>query len=777
VIRNILHTDPTGMATTRLAQKGRPSLGLRLLLCFGAAGAAHAEVTAKQFEEQALPTLAVEESYDFLRQHTEGLPPRPRDPNLRPRPDELGIGEDWCLEIPADASVPLVTAGEELQRYLKEAMGVRIALKRPAQLGDWRGRERVIVAAARDKMPGCGEALKAAKDYRITVSNGTVAVCGFDDRGAMYGLYNLIMRFSLREAPYLPKALNTVRHSLYQARMTLSGLGWMEWPDRYLATLPLYGFDAIHCSIYRNPNNAPGPEPYWNDAAMRKHKPGAMKDLLRRTARFGIDFYAPILYQYTGTPENIEGLRQRVREIVTEFPEIRGYVLLTEGFFYKKWFGAGGEGGEDLRAWVREWSKAVGIAAEEAHKINPKLEILPWEYNVSFKPDQTNTKAYVMTQLPESTIPLLTFENGKGFELDGQKGYLRDYAISQVGPAEVTRAHLLEARKRNFRAVYSKADTFASWQFGTFPYLPFPYQWYARYQALEEWKIAGTLETWSYGFKPNWVAEMRAWYAWSDAPPLDDLLRQIARREFGEGSEEAVLAAWKHFSEAIRVYPDTGPNWGSCNALAAPLFFRKPKPRAMTLSHSWSDQGLWSHQSQLNPYWPYVPSRLIFWPDFSNGRNAAQSYAAFFTLPVFQKYLAFAADRMEEGLQLYRQAALSAPAAKRKGAFREVLLAEQLQRMMRSEHAIIAFEDLRLALAKASGAAEKRALLQKMTDLLQEERERTVSSQEAARRDSRLGYEWEQDYIYTPDTIQEKIDLIDETLNTQLPAYRRENGL
>ena len=183
----------------------------------------------------------------------------------------------------------------------------------------------------------------------------------------------------------------------------------------------------------------------------------------------------------------------------------------------------------------------MGIAADEAHKINPKVEILPWEYNVAFSPDQAATKAYVMTQLPESTIPLLTFENGKGFELDGQKGYLRDYAINQVGPAEVTQAQLRRPASATFRAVYSKADTFASWQFGTSPYLPFPYQWYARYKALEEWKIAGTLENWSYGFKPNWVAEMRAWYAWSNAPPLDNLLRHIARREFGAEGEDAAL--------------------------------------------------------------------------------------------------------------------------------------------------------------------------------------------------------------------------------------------
>lgn len=751
---------------------------LGVLLGPGFSGAADEPVTSKQFEAQALPALAVEESYDFLKQHAEGLPPRPRDPEARPAADEIEIGDGWSIVIPADASIPLTTAADELKRHLKDAMGVTVEVKRSEQLGDWRSHAKSIVAAPRDRMPGIGEALAGSKDYQITVADQTIGVCGFDERGAMFGLYNLIMRFNLREAPFLPKGLNTVRHSLYQARMVVSGLGWMEWPDRYLATLPQYGFDALHCSIYRNPNNAPGVDPHWGDAVMRKHPPGVMKSLIDRAAKFGVDIYAPLLYRYTGEPENIEGLRKLVREVVTEFPEIRGYILLTEGFYYKNWFGAGGQGNEDLRAWAREWAKAVGIAAEEAHKINPKIEILPWEYNIAFSPDQVETKAYVMTQLPESTIPLLTFENGKAFELDGQKGYLRDYAINQVGPAEVTQAQLLEIRKRNFRAVYSKADTFASWQFGTFPYLPFPYQWRARYKAMEEWGIKGALESWTYGFKPNWVAEARAWSAWTDAPPFEDLLRQIARREFGPDGVDDALAAWKHFSEAIQVYPDTGPNWGSCNAVASPLFFEQPsEPRTLavtTLDHSWTRETRWGG---LNPYWPYVPGRLIFWPDFTNTRDAARSYIAFFTVPVFQKYLNLAADRMEEGLQSYRRAALRAPEAKRKTAYREVLLAEQLQRMMRSEHAIIDFEQHRLALAKAADAAEKRELLDKMVAILKEERERTVSSRETAKRDSRLGYEWEQDYIYTPDTIDEKLKLIDETLDRQIPDYRRNNGL
>ncbi len=80
-----------------------------LLLCFGVAGEAHGQVSSKQFEAKALPALEVEESYDFLRQHTEGLPPRPRDPAMRAGADEIEIGTGWSIEIPADASRPLVS--------------------------------------------------------------------------------------------------------------------------------------------------------------------------------------------------------------------------------------------------------------------------------------------------------------------------------------------------------------------------------------------------------------------------------------------------------------------------------------------------------------------------------------------------------------------------------------------------------------------------------------------------------------------------------------------
>lgn len=653
-------------------------------------------------------------------------------------------------------------------------MQTQVTLEPRSWLSDVANLKNAIVAAPRDKLPGYGADLHGAKDYQIEASPARIVVCGFDERGAMYGLYNLESRMSLREAPFLPANLSLTRHSLYKARMTLSGLGYMEWPDAYLALLSRYGFDSIYASGYANPNGAPGAE--YANSKLRRQDPARVHDLISRASRYGIDLYCPILYLWTGEPENEAGLRKLVREIVSEFPQIRGYVLLTEGFFYKTWFGAGGHGNIDLRDWVTQWAKGVAVVSDECHKINPAIEVLPWEYNVDFRPSQVDVKRYVITQLPSDCIPLLTFENGKAFTFDGQTGSLRDYAISQVGPAEVTAAQIAEARRRGM-SVYAKADAWASWQYGTMPYLPFPQQWYARYKALEEYRIDGTLESWSYGFKPNFVAELRNWYSWSGAPPLDELLRSIARRDFGAGSEDKVVAAWEHFSAAIRLNPDTAPRAGGNVAIANPLFFEKPKARIVTYEHSWTDQDVWSKDARLDPGWPYMPSWMLFMPDFTNAVNRAEAYAKPFSVPVFAKYLRLTAEEMAKGLTSYRQAALAAPAAKKKRALREVLLAEQIERMTRSNLALQEFEDLRFRLVNSKNPVEQADLLNRLAAILHDEIHRTAVSLEATRRDSRFGYEWEADYVYTPEVIEEKLELLQVTLAVQIPAYRTQHRI
>jgi hypothetical protein len=362
------------------------------------------------------------------------------------------------------------------------------------------------------------------------------------------------------------------------------------------------------------------------------------------------------------------------------------------------------------------------------------------------------------------------------------QGYLRDYSLNQIGPAEVTEAQIEEAKNRNMR-VFSKVDTFASWQYGTIPYLPCPYQWHDRYKALEKSGVNGTLESWSSGYKPNFLSKLRAWTCWTDYPSFETLLNQTATVIFGKNQQEQVLKAWEHFSRAIRLVPDTGPNMGTNNAIGNPIFFQVPPVRTATFTYSWSDPA--KNDPDLNPYWPFTVSRMVFFPDFSNQVNRAEQYARNATgivatnetkiLPLFLNYLKKAIDEMERGLTLYRSAAINSPEAKRREAVREVIVAEQLQRMMQSDYAILEFEDLRMKLVKEKEKEAIQEILDRMENIVKDEIERTELSLLATTRDSRMGFQFEQDYVYTPYSLKEKLLVLKDTLLYQLPKVRKEN--
>ena len=130
---------------------------------------------------------------------------------------------------------------------------------------------------------------------------------------------------------------------------------------------------------------------------------------------------------------------------------------------------------------------------------------------------------------------------------------------------------------------------------------------------------------------------------------------------------------------------------------------------------------------------------------------------------------------MEEGLILYREAALICPESKRQQAVREVVVAEQLHRMMQSDCAILEFEDLRLQQSGEKNMNIREKLLELMENIVQDEISRTELALLAVTRDSRLGFQFEQDYVYTPYSLKEKLVVLRETLNIQIPKARNKS--
>lgn len=752
----------------------------------------HSLISAEQFAQEIERVLPPDKLFGYHERVRNALIHEyNRNPDAQPYAGEMVLPKDgWTLITAEGSEEAFLDIVKDFQDYLERSMDVRVKLETRHSLADWKNVKNSILLGTREHFTGLGGSLDRTKSYELLADSERIVVCGYDLSGVRHGVFNLEARMNLREAPFLPAGLRTIRNSLYQRRMALSWLGWMEWPDQQLSRLAHDGFDGLFTSVYANPNGDRTTAENSTDfyarllKRVRTQNPSSIHDLIRRASRYGIQVFTPIIYQYTGTPESEAGLRALVKDIIREFPDMGGYVLLTEGFWYGKWGGLHGAPEEEVKDWARNWSRAIGIVTEECHRVNPATEVLAWEYNIDFRPQNEKLKRYFVQQLPNAAIPMLTWENGKRFELNGMEGYLRDYSLSQIGPAEVTRGQLEEVAVRKMKA-YAKVDTFASWQFGTQPYLPFPGQWKSRYDALEKYNISGTLESWSSGYNANFIVALRAWSCWSDAPPFEELLGSYASRIFGDSQKERVLQAWHYFDEAIRLVPDTGPNMGTNHAVANPLFFQAPPARTATFNYSWTDQSQWMGYlgSNLNPYWPFTVSRMVFYPDFTNRTNQAERYAQRATgivvpegksiLPVFLDYLKRASHAMEEGLKLYREAALNSPDRKREGAVREVLIAEQLNRMMQSNAAVLEFENLRLSWVSSKDSVRSSAILEQMEFLLKEEIARTRLSLLAASRDSRLGFQFEQDYVYTPYSLQQKLELLDETLHVQLAAARK----
>jgi hypothetical protein len=98
--------------------------------------------------------------------------------------------------------------------------------------------------------------------------------------------------------------------------------------------------------------------------------------------------------------------------------------------------------------------------------------------------------------------------------------------------------------------------------------------------------------------------------------------------------------------------------------------------------------------------------------------------------------------------------------------------------MLQSEHAILEFEDLRLKWVAEKDGQRAITILDRMENIVREEIARTELSLLAATRDSRLGFQQECDYVYTPYSLREKLEVLHDTLDRQLPSVRyRKRGV
>src|SRR5579859_6961140 len=85
-------------------------------------GSEESGVSASQFDAQAFAALPAEKPYAFLKALSEDGWQLRRDPDAKPRPDEMALtGNGWAIIIKSGASEPLLQAADDLREYLGTA--------------------------------------------------------------------------------------------------------------------------------------------------------------------------------------------------------------------------------------------------------------------------------------------------------------------------------------------------------------------------------------------------------------------------------------------------------------------------------------------------------------------------------------------------------------------------------------------------------------------------------------------------------------------------------
>lgn len=715
-------------------------------------------------------TQVKERKYGFRQRLAVVHRPDRRNPHAAPEPGETEITGEWRIAFERQASPVVANAAKDLQDFFFESMHVSVALSRAEReeiVALSRAGDKVIVLTTEEALRAGGEELTQPRSYRIAAEKRRIVVCGGDERGTAQGSYYLEDLMNLREAPFLRRQ-DVVREPLFSPRMVHSGWGLDHYPDAHLNAMAHAGIDAVLVfvkAVDRTPNG------YLD-----------FNDLIDRAERYGLDVYMYSLVasrMHPDDPRAEEYYDSTYGQIFAACPKFKGIVFVGESCEFPSrdpqttgtlrldwpedkpqtkphpgWWPCC-----DYPAWLNRIKQTV-------RKYNPDVDIVFWTYNWGKAPQEDRLR--LIRSLPEDITLLATFEMFEPIRTGQVTNVCVDYTISYPGPGAYFRSEAEAARERGLR-LYTMCNTGGlTWDIGVIPYEPVPHQWAQRHagllQARSDWGLSGLMESHHYGWWPSFIGELAKWTYWSPGPPVEDIHRAIAQRDFSAEGAPYVLEAWKYWSEGIRHYvPTNEDQYGPFRVGPSyPLIFRVP----VRMPKAWHAMAMFDSPIVLTNYEP----ELFPYENPSQSPAISRSAAEIGSLERMKRL-------WEEGNACLEKAILLAPERKQAEANRLLLLNRFIVCCVRTTiH------------AKTWWLLKKRLFLEQdkqAAGVLLAELERValreIGNAEAAvplvEADSRLGWEPSMDYMTDREHLLWKIAQVRTVLDHEFPLYRQSLAL
>lgn len=281
--------------------------------------------------------------------------------------------------------------------------------------------------------------------------------------------------------------------------------------------------------------------------------------------------YKPMINLCTSTPEIKTYLKESSQYIFSKVPELAGFLMITASEYPSHcWCRTGinpekpdehlGEVATCPRCVNRTPQEVVGevvrLIREGAVSVNPEAEIIAW--NWSWAMWEADPQVGVLAALPKETIVMGDYERGEPTEALGFQYTNDEYSIKVVGPSARFRG-VADFMAKEGRPVYAKLQLGTTHENPDVPYLPVPQKIAEKYVGLPKAGVTGMMTCWNFGNMPSLGTEIAGEFGWSPQPSVEQGLRAIAARHFGQTVADEVVAAWEIMSRAHDDFPSSIP--------------------------------------------------------------------------------------------------------------------------------------------------------------------------------------------------------------------------
>ena len=499
--------------------------------------------------------LQIEKNYDFRKRmlaiHEKDI----RNYALKPADNQVELKNGLTVIVPDDEVI--FTAARDFADYMLISMDISVAIaKKGAQVPG----QTITVELAADNGVDLGKA-NGYKGFRIDVDEN-ILITAFDVRGAAQGLYHLEEMMTLHKAPFITKE-TVFRKPMFAPTMVHSGYGLDEYPDEHLQAIAHEGRDAILVFV--------------QDVNITPYGYLDFNELIHRAKKYGIDVYAYSYLQsdkHPSDPGAESYYENNYGRLFATCPELKGIVLVGESVGFpshdphvapdpKSVVDKDGlPVGKPRSGWYpcEDFPEWLALIQKVITKHAPNADIVFWTYNLSKQPEEARVK--LIENIPEGiTLQVNRFECGNKVHLDGREIITADYTIHTPGPSEIVASECKAAKKRDMR-LYTMTNTGGlTWDFGTIPYVPAPFQWIRRYEGMKmanrEWGLSGIMESHHYGMYPSFISKLAKWCFNDPDRDMNEILDDVLISEFGEECLAQMRDALNDWSDAICLYTPT----------------------------------------------------------------------------------------------------------------------------------------------------------------------------------------------------------------------------